>query len=113
MAKSNTYSNIGEELDWLEEKLKEVKRYIEANPFDEVRDRDRVTKRTYDTKGEMIDEQYMLVATIEVQHKSLLASMKECASLLEVIDKLREKEASKMQVRGGGEVSHLAKKLIQ
>lgn len=108
--KSNTYSNIGEELDWLEEKLKEVKRYIEANPFDQVTDRDRVTKRNYDAEGNLIDEFYMLVATIEQQHKSLLASMKECALLLEVIDKLREKEVAKQEARGGGDIPHRMKK---
>ena len=108
--KTNTYSTIGEELDWLEQKANEVKRYIEANPFDEVRDRDRVTKRTFSPDGEMIDEQYMLVAKIEDQHKSLLNCIKEYAQIVEVIEKLREKEAAKLEVRGDKELSHLAKK---
>lgn len=115
MAKAkNTYSTIAEELDWLQSKADQIKEYVNDNPYHLVCDRNIVAWRKEDKDGEMVDEGYKIVATIEQIHKSLRDSLKEYGQLLEVIEKLREKEeARNMQVRGDVEVSHLAKRFTQ
>lgn len=111
MAKAkNTYSNIGEELDWLELRAKEIKRFIDDNPYHEVVDRDRVSQRLFDDEGNVVDEKYILVCKREDQQTSLRNSMKEYAQILEIIDKLREKELAKVEARGGGDIPYRMRK---
>jgi hypothetical protein len=113
VAKSkNTYSNIGEDLIWLREKADNIKQFVNANPYHEVVDRDRVVSRTYNPDGDIVDEKYTLVATIETIHKSLRDSLKELAQIMEMIDKLMEKEAAKVTARGNQEVSPRVQALL-
>jgi prefoldin subunit 5 len=54
----------------------------------------------------------MVVASIESQIKSLRDTMKEYLSLLETVDKLREKEEQKTVARGSQDVNGLMKKFM-
>jgi hypothetical protein len=47
----------------------------------------------------------MVIASIESQIKSLRDTMKEYLALLEVVDKLREKEEQKEEARGSQEIN--------
>lgn len=96
MAK-NTYINA--ELDWAEKQLKSWKEYVESNPIHEL-----------DERISIINGKEVITATVEQQGKFLQETMKNYLSLTEVVDKLREKEEAKLQVRGNNELSHLAKK---
>lgn len=103
-AKKNTYINT--ELDWCEQRLSEWKKYIDDNPINELEDR-LAMKQT--AKG-MIS---MVTATIETQIKSIRDTMKEYLQLLEVVDRLREKEASKkIETRGKTELSSQAEEFL-
>ena len=95
--KKNTYINT--ELDWAEEQLFTWKTYIDANPFHELKDR--IEWRQTKT-GSMP----MVVASIEQQGKFIQETMKNYLSLLEVVDKLREKEEAKKEARGNSIVPH-------
>jgi len=96
-AKKNTY--IETELFWAEKKLKEWRKYIDANPLDELEDR-MAFKQT--AKGTIS----MVSATIESQIKSIRDTMKEYLQLLDVVNKLREAdEAKKIAARGSQELS--------
>ena len=95
--KKNTYINT--ELDWAEEQLFTWKTYIDANPFYELKDR--IEWRQTKT-GSMP----MVVASIEQQGKFIQETMKNYLSLLEVVDKLREKEEAKKEARGNSTVPH-------
>lgn len=98
--KQNTY--IGQELDYLEEKANNIKRFLDDNPFHEVQDR----YSEPDFKGSR-----KVVATIEQIQTSLRNSYKDYLQIMEVVDKLRQKdEEKKLLTRGDAEMSHLAKK---
>lgn len=92
MAKVNSY--ISHELEFLDQKLKELKEYISSKPFHELEDR-MIWKDTI--KGPV----GTLVASIEKQQDSLTKALKEYATILEMVDKLREKEESKQMAAKG------------
>jgi uncharacterized protein YlxP (DUF503 family) len=91
-----TYINT--ELDWAEEQLKSWKQYVDANPLHELKDR---IEWKPTAKGGMLP---MVIASIEAQGKFVQETMKNYLALLEVVDKLREKEESKKEARGTGTV---------
>lgn len=88
------------ELEFLETKAGELKRYIESKPFDSLVDR-----MSYkETKnGGVIP---MVVATIEAQRKDLTSALKEYAEIIQVIDKMRADEEKKKEARGGQSVPY-------
>lgn len=92
-AKKNNY--ISTELDWAEEQLVTWKAYIDANPLHTLKDR-LSYKET--RGGGMIP---MVVSSIEQQGKFVQDTMKNYLSLLEIVDKLRQAEITKMEARGG------------
>lgn len=100
MATSKKNNYINTELYWAEEQLESWKAYIDANPMHELKDRN-AWKETK-AGGSMP----VVVATIESQGKYLQETMKNYLSLLDVVDKLREQEASKkVASRGDKELS--------
>ena len=84
-SKKNTYSTIAEELSWLENRAEEIRKYVDDNPYHLMKDRMREIMTKYGP-GEMV------VQTVEQQQKAIRDSLKDYASLMEVIGKLREKE---------------------
>jgi len=98
MAKNKLF--IVDEIDFLEEQVSQLKRYIEDNPLDNIADRISFKE----TKGGgMIP---MVVSTKEAQRKDLALALKDYAQLLEVVNKLRESEEAKAQVaRGGADIA--------
>lgn len=98
-AKKNTYINV--ELDWAENQLKSWKEYVESNPVHELNDRISI-----------VNGKEVITATVEQQGKFLQETMKNYLSLTEVVDKLREKEESKLQSRGNAEISSLAEDFL-
>lgn len=103
--KKTTYINA--ELNWAEEQLKSWKSYVDANPLHELKDR---IEWKPTSKGGMIP---MVIASIESQGKFIQETMKNYLALLEVVDKLREKEAAKVDVRGNVEISSMAEDFLK
>lgn len=95
--KKNSYVEF--ELDWLQEKADQLKTYVDNNPFHELNDR--VAWKSTANGGQMP----LVVATIEAQIKSLTQALKDYAQIIEVIDKLREKEQLKVEARGSQEIN--------
>jgi hypothetical protein len=95
--KQETYINA--ELQWAEQKLKEWRGYIDDNPINQLEDRviERATPKGVTS---------LISATIESQVKSIRDTMKEYLQLLEVVDRLREKEEVKKEARGKAGVPH-------
>jgi len=89
------------ELAFLEKKLKELKKYIEANPFSTLDDR--IIYK--ETKGGSMP---ICVANKEVQRKDLTQALKDYAEILRTVDAMREKEEAKVETRGKAEISTLA-----
>jgi len=100
--KRQTY--VSAELEWAESKLAEWRDYVDKNPIAELKDR---IEWKPTSKGGAIP---MVIASIESQIKSLRDTMKEYLSLLEVVDKLREKEEAKLEARGSQEINGKMKK---
>jgi len=98
--KKNNY--ISAELDWSEEQLKSWRAYIDANPIHELKDR--IEWKPTSKGGTMP----MVIASIEQQGKFIQETMKNYLALLEVVDKLREKEEAKIETRGKSELSSQA-----
>ena len=98
MAKKTTFINA--ELEWAEEQLHTWKEYIDAHPLHELKDR---IEWKVMAKGGTLP---MVIASIEQQGKFIQETMKNYLSLLEVVDKLREKEDAKKEARGNSEVPH-------
>lgn len=89
---------INTELEWAEEQLVSWKAYIDANPLHELKDR---IEWKPTAKGGMLP---MVIASIESQGKFIQETMKNYLALLEVVDKLREKEELKKEARGKQDV---------
>jgi len=103
--KKNTY--VSAELDWAEQQLASWKQYVDANPMHELKDRIEWKPMA---KGGMLP---MVIASIESQGKFIQETMKNYLALLEVVDKLREKEeAKKVETRGGAELSSQAEEFL-
>ena len=96
MAKKTSYIDV--ELEWAEKQLATWKAYIDDNPIHELEDR--VKYKETKTGGAIP----MVVASIEQQGKFIQEMMKNYLTLLENVDKLREREEVKKQARGGGSV---------
>jgi hypothetical protein len=97
VTKKTTYINT--ELNWAEEQLKSWKKYVDANLLHELKDR---IEWKPTAKGGMLP---MVIASIESQGKFVQETMKNYLALLEVVEKLREKEEDKLKVaRGSGTV---------
>lgn len=103
--KANTYINT--ELDWAEEQLVSWKAYIDQNPIHELKDR--IEWKPTSRGGSMP----MVIASIEQQGKFLSDLMTRYLTLLEVVDKLREKEEAKIQTRGDSEVNGLMQGMLK
>ena len=103
--KKTTYINT--ELEWAEEQLKSWKQYVDANPMHELKDR-MEWKPT--GKGGLLP---MVIASIEAQGKFIQETMKNYLALLEVVDKLREKEESKVEIRGGVGLGSKAERFLK
>jgi len=103
MAKSNTYINT--ELEWAESQLKTWRAYVDANPLHELKDR---VEWKPTSKGGAIP---MVIASIEQQGKFIQDTMKNYLALLEVVDKLREREEAKVKLKGDSEMNGLMSKM--
>lgn len=103
--KKTTYINA--ELDWSEEQLKSWKAYVDANPLHTLRDR--IEWKPTARGGQMP----MVIASIEQQGKFIQDTMKNYLALLEVVEKLREKEAAKVEVRGSGQLSGIQEEFLK
>jgi len=103
--KKTTYVNT--ELDWAEQQLSSWKQYVDANPMHELKDR---IEWKPTAKGGMLP---MVIASIESQGKFIQETMKNYLALLEVVDKLREKEESKIEIRGSGELGSMAEDFLK
>ena len=90
--KKQTY--VSAELEWAEAKLAEWRAYVDNNPINNLKDR--IEWKPTSKGGSMP----MVIASIESQIKSLRDTMKEYLALLEVVDKLREREEAKQEARG-------------
>lgn len=99
--KKNTY--ISAELDWAEQQLESWKAYVDANPLHLMKDR---IEWKPTAKGGLIP---MVIASIESQGKFIQDTMKNYLALLEIVDKLREKEEARKEARGNAEVPHRMK----
>lgn len=103
--RKNNY--ITAELDWSEQQLASWKQYVDANPMHELKDR---IEWKPTAKGGMLP---MVIASIESQGKFIQETMKNYLALLEVVDKLREKEeAKKIPVRGNAELGSMAEEFL-
>jgi len=99
MALTNkTYINT--ELDWAESQLSTWREYIDNNPLHEMKDR---IEWKPTAKGGMLP---MVIASIEAQGKFVQETMKNYLALLEVVDRLREKENAAKVARGASVVPH-------
>ena len=92
-------SFISAELEWAEQRLTEWRAYIDNNPINGLKDR---IEWKPTAKGGTMP---MVIASQESQIKSLRDTMKEYLALLEVVDRLREKEEQKAEARGSQEIN--------
>jgi|SRR3989304_4219285 len=96
--KQNNY--ISTELLWAEQQLVTWKAYVDKNPLDQLKDRIEMKPTA---RGGLMP---MVIASIEQQGKFIQDTMKNYLTLLEVVEKLREKEEQKkIEARGKGEVT--------
>jgi len=99
--KVNNY--ISAELEFAETSLQQWREYIEANPIPEIKDRWGVKEMP---KG---GQTWVVTATAESQIKCVQDTLTKYLQLLEVVDRLREKEEVKKEARGSASVPHRMK----
>lgn len=98
MAKHELYIKV--ELDWLEDKAKQLQDYIEANPLSEIDDR---IETVTSSKG---IPAIKVIAKKEDSLKSWIGAMKEYAAFLVTLETLREKKAAlQTELRKGSTVN--------
>lgn len=107
MAAPKKTTFISVELDWAEQQLSSWKEYVDANPMHTLKDR---IEWKPTGKGGMLP---MVIASIEQQGKFIQETMKNYLALLEVVDKLREKEEAKVDVRGNAELGSMAENFLK
>jgi len=107
MAKKEKALLIEYELQFLEEKLEELKAYIQANPFDKLADR----MAYKETRGGGVIP--ICVANKEAQRKDLTQALKDYAEILRTVDSMRTAEEAKIEVRGKGELSTQAQEFLK
>lgn len=98
--KPNNY--ITAELDFAEQSLEQWREYIETNPINEIKDR---WGQKEMPKG---GHTWVVTATAEQQIKCVQDTLAKYLQLLEVVNKLREKEEAKIETRGKSELSSQA-----
>jgi len=99
MAKKQQSTYVDFELEWLENKSRELKAYVDKRPLDELSDR--IAWR--DTKsGGTIP---VVVATIEQQRSDLSKAVKDYGEIIKIVNEVREKESLKLEKRGGGKIA--------
>lgn len=98
---------IDDELAYLEERINELKAYIDANPVSEVKDRF-AWKET--KNGGAIP---IVVASKEAQRKDWSQALKDYSDLLIALNNLRAIEASNLKVRGNQNISGMASKWLK
>lgn len=103
--KPNTYINT--ELEWAEAQLKTWRAYVDMNPLNELKDR--IEWKPTSKGGAMP----MVIASIESQGKFVQDTMKNYLILLEVVDKLREREEKKLELRGDSEVNGMMDNMMK
>ena len=103
---SKTYVNT--ELKWAEAQLKSWRAYVDANPMHTLEDR----IKWKETKGG--GAMPMVIASVEAQGKFIQETMKNYLALLEVVDKLREREKDKKKpsIRGDVELGSQAEAFL-
>lgn len=94
------------ELDFLEKQLQELKDYIEANPYSKLADRmqSKITKN-----GGIV---LVCVANKESQRKDLTQALKDYAEILRTVDDMRNKEETKIEVRGKAKLGTQAQQFL-
>lgn len=97
MAKKKDNAFITFELQFLEEKLQEMKNYIDSRPLDKLEDR-------------VVNDR--VVATVEKQREDIFKSIEEYAKISAQVEKLRETvEEEEVSVgRGGKSMSYLERR---
>mgnify|MGYP001552234813 CR=1 FL=1 len=93
--KKNSF--ITDDLLWAETQLASWKAYVDTHPIESL---------THQQVGKT-------VITIQVQGKFIQETLKNYLSLLEVVDKLREREESKVKAKGDATISTLAEQWVE
>ena len=107
MATSKKALLIEYELEFLEEKLKELKQYIQDNPFSSLSDR--MAWRETKSGGAIP----ICIANKEMQRKDLTQALKDYAEILRTVDSMREREESRKEVRGNVEIGSQAEEFLK
>lgn len=94
--KKNNY--ISTELDWAEDQLSNWRQYVDDRPLHELKDR--IEWKPTARGGTMP----MVISSIEQQVKCIQETMVKYLQLLEVVEKLREKEEAKFISKGGANI---------
>lgn len=105
MAISKT-TYINTELKWAEEQLSSWKTYIDEHPLHTMTDRIEYRQTKTGTMP-------MVIASIEAQGKFIQETMKNYLALLEVVEKLREKEVIKVAHRGTEDLGTMAEEYLE
>lgn len=106
MPKTQPYTKL--EIDWLEEKVRQIQEYIDANPLSEIDDR---IENVTDSKGRPVIK---VVAKKEDAQKAWLLFLKEFASLLTALEVAREiKAAGGIETRKNYQLHGAMKKYVE
>jgi hypothetical protein len=105
-AKQELYIRV--EHEWLEEKVKQLKNYIDANPVEEIDDR---IETVTSSKG---IPAIKVIAKKEEALKAWINALKEFAGLLTTLEVLREKQANlTVEVRKGSTINGMMSSKIE
>jgi len=102
------------ELEFLEKKLKEFKKYITARPLHRLEDRLTMSSCVTNKDGNE-KATYKIVATVETQRKDLAQALKDYAEIVRTVDSMREQEdkKKKVPVRGDAKLGSQAQEFLE
>ena len=106
MPKKEPYTLL--EINWLDDKVKQIQQYIDENPLSDIGDR---IETVTDSKGRPVIK---VIAKKEDAQKAWLLFLKEFNSLLVALEVAREiRAAGKLEERKGYELKGAMKKFVQ
>ena len=92
--KESVVSKIKADLDWLKDRAEEIKREVEGQAYDEIKDRIVELSGSHGPADK-------IAATKESIQKARREALKEYAQLLELINQIEERDEAKLEGRGG------------
>lgn len=97
--KDNVIQKINPNLEWAKERAEEIRREVESQPYDQIKDRIVTLNGSHGPSDKV-------VATKEVIEAARRKALVDYVQLQELISQIEERDEAKLEGRGGKTLNH-------